>query len=139
MFKIDSLVQAANIIDHTETVFSRNTTFSGSLKSDGNIRIYGTFDGEIETAGSLTVGKAAKVVATISAHDIGIAGTVIGNITAVDRLEIYAGGRVYGNVVARALRIEDGALFSGKSTMPDQDLAPFLIEPPHKLELHDKS
>ncbi|MBI2888245.1 MAG: polymer-forming cytoskeletal protein [Chloroflexi bacterium] len=139
MFKSDPLAQAANVVDHSETIFTRNTSFSGTLKSDGDIRIYGAFEGEIETAGMLIVGKAARVVASISAHDVGIAGTVVGNITAVDRLEIYAGGRVYGDVVAGALRIEDGAIFSGQSTMREADLDPYLLETTHRPEITDRS
>lgn len=137
MFKSDPLSQAANIVDHGETIFTRNTSFNGSLKSDGPIRIYGTFDGDIETAGSLIVGKAAKVVATITARDVGVAGTVVGNITALERLEIYSGGKVYGDVVARALKIEDGAIFSGQSTMRGEDPDPFLLETPYRSQITD--
>lgn len=126
----DPLAHAADIIDHHETVFTRNTSFSGTLKTDGPVRIYGTFNGDIETTGALIIGQAARVGATIIAQEVGVAGTVVGNITATERLEIYAGGRVFGDVVTRALKIEDGAIFSGQSTMPQPEPDPFLLEAP---------
>src|SRR5687768_14609001 len=92
----DPLADAANVIDHRETVFSNNTSFSGTLKSDKPVRIYGAFDGTIEAAGPVIIGKTARVLASITAHDVGVAGIVIGNIVVAERLEIYAGGKVYG-------------------------------------------
>ena len=124
----DPLADAANVLDHKETVFSHNTSFSGVLKSDRPVRIYGVFDGQIETAGPVIIGKTARVMATITAHDVGVAGTVVGNITATERLEIFAGGRVFGDVVARSLKIEDGAIFTGQSTMRDPNGDPTLLD-----------
>ena len=112
----DPLGNATNVTDHGETVFTRNTSFSGTLKTDGTVRIYGVFEGDIETAGPLVIGKTARVTATILAHDVGVAGTVMGNITAVGKVQIYAGGRVYGDIEAEGLRIDDGGIFSGHST-----------------------
>ncbi len=116
-----------NVVDHGETVFTRNTSFHGSVKSDGPIRIYGNVEGDIETAGPCVVGKTARVTASIIAHDVGVAGTVVGSITAEGRVEIYASGRVYGDVVARALRIDDGGVFSGQSTLRESDPGPLLL------------
>jgi cytoskeletal protein CcmA (bactofilin family) len=125
----DPLGNATNVTDHGETVFTRNTSFTGTLKTDGAVRIYGIFEGDIETAGPLIVGKTARVTATISAHDVGVAGTVMGNISALGKVEIYAGGRVYGDIEARALRIDDGGIFSGHSTMRDETVEPFVFAP----------
>ena len=130
MAQHDSLAHAADITDHHETVFTRGTSFSGTLKTDGPIRIYGNFEGDIETTGSVVIGPASRVMASITAQEVGVAGAVVGNITASERLEIYAGGKVYGDVVTQALKIEDGAVFSGQSSMPEPDLDPFLLVAP---------
>lgn len=124
----DPLGNATNVTDHGETVFTRNTSFSGTLKTDGAVRIYGIFEGDIETTGPLVIGKTARVTATITAHDVGVAGTVLGNISAVGKVEIYAGGRVHGDIEARALRIDDGGIFSGHSTMREEDPNPYVLE-----------
>lgn len=121
MADVDPLSNATNITDHGETVFTRNCGFNGVLKTDGPVRIYGMFEGEIETTGPLVIGKSAHVTATIVAHDVGVAGTVTGNINAVGRVEIFSGGRVYGDVVARALKIDGGGVFSGHSIMREDE------------------
>ncbi len=123
------LHNATNVVDHGETVFTRNSSFSGMLKSDGEIRIYGVFEGDIETTGALVIGHTARVTGSVIAHDVGIAGTINGNINAYGRVEIYNGGRVYGDISSSGLRIDDGAVFTGQSTMREEDPDPFLLEP----------
>ncbi|MBI4300858.1 MAG: polymer-forming cytoskeletal protein [Chloroflexi bacterium] len=120
----------AHADDAGETIINRDTSFQGTVKSGSGIRIYGTFEGEIETTGTLIIGKSAQVVAAINAHDIGVAGTVRGNLSAKGRVEMFAGGKVYGDIEAASLRIEEGALFVGQSLMKDRSSQPYLIEAP---------
>ena len=123
------LHNATNVLDHGETVFTRTTSFTGNLKSDGPVRIYGVFDGDIETTGPVIIGQTARITGTVTAHDVGIAGTVNGSVDAYGRVEIYNGGRVYGDISSSSLRIDDGAVFTGQSTMREEDPDPFLLEP----------
>lgn len=108
--------------DAPETVITRTSTVTGTIRTDGDIRIYGSFEGDIETAGAVTIGRAARVSAQISAKDVIVIGTLAGNIHAMGRVEILAGGRVLGDIASVALRIEDGGLFSGRSIVLDTDL-----------------
>jgi cytoskeletal protein CcmA (bactofilin family) len=132
--KRNPLADAAHVTDHRETILAQNSSFSGTLKCEGPVRVYGVFEGIIETAGTLIVGKFAKVTANILAHEVGVAGTVVGNITALDRVEIYSGGKVYGDVEADSLRIDDGGIFSGQSTMRHQDVDPLMLEQLRRIE-----
>lgn len=134
MFKRDSMAAAANREDSAETVITRTTNLVGTLKSDGTVKIYGAFDGSIETAGTLIVGKAGRVEANIIAQNVMVAGAVIGNITAARRVEIYSGGKVYGDISATALKIEDGGVFSGQSLMPRAEEDILLLERPRRLD-----
>jgi cytoskeletal protein CcmA (bactofilin family) len=123
MFRKESMETAAQTEDMRETVISRTASFSGTLKSDSTIKVYGSVEGEIESTGSVIIGKAARVVAKIGAKDIGVAGTVIGNVSAQGRLEIYSGGSVLGDIASANLMISDGATFIGQCLMaaPEQD------------------
>ena len=129
------LADAKRLTDRGEVVFSENTTFKGTLKCDTPVYIFGQFEGELETTAAVVVGKNAQVIATIHANDVGVAGAVFGNIVVASHAEIYAGGRVYGDVVAAALKIEDGAVFSGHSLMPQADVDPFLLSSSRQLRL----
>ncbi|MBI2908144.1 MAG: polymer-forming cytoskeletal protein [Chloroflexi bacterium] len=130
MFKGDGYTAEAVANEGKETILTRTTDFEGKLKADGPVKIYGMFNGEIETAGTVVVGKAAMVTATISAKDVAVAGTVRGNVTAAGRLEIFSGGKVYGNIASAALRIEEGGLFSGQSLMQEQRAESQLFKAP---------
>src|SRR5215217_5099445 len=44
-----------------ETVIGANTSIVGTLKSDGNIRIDGRVEGDIEILGNLIVGESGRV------------------------------------------------------------------------------
>ena len=93
----------------------------GIVRTDGPVYIYGTFAGQLETAGALFVGPLAQVTADVEAESASVSGIVRGNITASGQVELLAGGRVYGDIVASALRIDEGAVFSGMSTLHPDD------------------
>jgi cytoskeletal protein CcmA (bactofilin family) len=117
-----------------DNVLGANTTFSGHLKSDGNVRIDGVFVGTIETAGNLILGEYAKVEADITANAVQVWGAVKGNIVAASRLEIMSTGRVWGDISVASLLIDEGGLFRGQSVMGSGE-EHFLIEAPRPPEV----
>ena len=52
--------------------------------------------------------------AEIQASRVVIHGTVLGNISVKERVEIYKSGHVVGDLMAPGISIEDGAYFKGK-------------------------
>jgi cytoskeletal protein CcmA (bactofilin family) len=116
-----------------ETLIGTTADFNGHLKSDGGVRVDGTFEGLIETAGNVLIGESAKVLADITARNVQVAGAVRGNVTASGRLEILATGRVWGDIHVSSFMIEEGGVFRGQSLMQAQD-EPLLIEAPRAGE-----
>jgi cytoskeletal protein CcmA (bactofilin family) len=57
------------------------------------------------------------VEADIGAQSVSIGGSVTGNVTASDRVDLLAGGRLIGDVKAARLTIADGASFKGNVDM----------------------
>ncbi|HYF65300.1 MAG TPA: polymer-forming cytoskeletal protein [Herpetosiphonaceae bacterium] len=113
-----------------ETVVGSNTTFVGTLKSDGNIRIDGSVEGEVEVLGNLIVGSTGRVIATLKATNIHVSGAVKGQITATEQLEISPSGKVWGDITAASLHIEPGGLFRGQSAMTSNIEEPLLLDAP---------
>jgi len=111
-----------------ETIIGANTKLKGDIKSSGSARIDGDFGGTIEIAGNLIVGQNAQVVATISAHNVQIQGTVQGDVTA-KRLEILETGKLWGNIAVDSFVLDDGGFFRGQSKMQG-DLEPPLLKAP---------
>ncbi len=95
--------------------------FEGQINFEGTIRIDGSVFGEIvcknQKPSRVIITELAVVEADIVADNVVIAGTVSGNIKAVEKLEIYAPGRLEGLVYTSDFSIEDGALFQGECVM----------------------
>lgn len=116
-----------------ETVVGPGTSFVGTLKSDSNIRIDGTVEGDVEILGNLIIGETGRVIATIKAQNVHVSGAVKGEITAVEQLEISPSGKVWGDITTAALHIEPGGLFRGQSAMSTNIDEPLLLEAPRPV------
>jgi len=103
--------------DHL-VVFGSTTSFSGVLQFRETLCIQGRFKGTIEASGALIVDKGAIVEADrIQVQSLTVYGTVIGAVTAADKVDMLPGAEVRGDVSAAKLRIADGVLFEGQCSM----------------------
>jgi len=108
------------IKDQINAFLGKGTEFEGKLSFSGAVRIDGRFKGEIFTEGTLILGEAAVVESDIEASHIIISGEVHGNILAKSRIEIHAPGRVFGNIQAPVVTIDEGVVFEGNCQMQIQ-------------------
>jgi cytoskeletal protein CcmA (bactofilin family) len=95
------------------TVLAVADTCSGRWVIAGDARVLGVFDGEIECAGDLLIGRGAEVAATIRGNDVTIAGSVRGNVLALARLRITPTGRLEGDARVGALIVDEGGVHHG--------------------------
>lgn len=107
--------------DQINAFLGRDTEFKGKLSFTGVVRIDGVFKGEIVTEGILIVGETANIQSEIHATQIIISGEVHGNIFAKDRIEMHSPGKVYGNIKAPTITIDEGVTFDGNCQMKKQD------------------
>ncbi len=117
-----------------ETIIGVNTRFVGTLSSDGNVRIDGSMEGDIEILGNLIVGETGRVIATVKAQNVHISGAVKGEVMATENLEISPTGKLWGDIAAGRLHIEPGGLFRGQSEMRATVEEPLLLEAPREAE-----
>ena len=111
--KEDKAISEGKIID-IETGMQGNMKFSGPI----NLRISGSFEGELEMKGTLIIGENANVkVGTIRGENIKIQGKVKGDIVC-NRLELSRTAKLIGNVETSGLVIDEGAVLKGKCQMP---------------------
>lgn len=105
-----------------ETVIGAMVRITGTLTSDGDVRIDGTLEqGEIIAKGAVIVGAQGVVKANIKAATCEIAGRVEGNIEAGDGIEISGTGTVQGEINSGGrFVIERGGVFIGRSTMSER-------------------
>ena len=99
------------------SVIGENSVFEGRFYVSGSILIEGKFDGDIKTEDHLTVGPTGKVKTDIYARRVTVGGTLIGNITATEEVDLLANGKVLGNIVTPKLNVENGVLIQGMVTI----------------------
>ncbi|MTV50585.1 cell shape determination protein CcmA [Heliobacillus mobilis] len=102
-------------IERVDTIVGKESVFTGTLKAMGSVRIDGQLNGEILGKGDIVIGETGKVEAAIEGRNVIIAGTLRGNVDASGRLEIASTGRLYGDLQAASLVIDEGAVFHGSS------------------------
>jgi cytoskeletal protein CcmA (bactofilin family) len=87
------------------------------VKFTNDLVVDGRIEGEIHSDGNLTVGENARLKAEIKTGTVVVYGKVHGNILASDRVELKATAEVVGDIKAKTLAIEPGAIFVGKSSV----------------------
>jgi cytoskeletal protein CcmA (bactofilin family) len=99
------------------SLVSENIRIEGDLGGEENILINGRVLGSIKLNGDIVVGQSGVVEADIEGNTIVIQGTVKGNVTARNHLEIQATGKMIGDISARSIDIKEGSTFEGRSRM----------------------
>jgi len=109
----------------------KRTAFRGRIKFSQTLRVQGRFEGTIEASGALIVDKDAVVDADrIEVSSLVVYGTVIGNVFALDKVDMMGGSTVQGDVTAARLRIADGVLFKGRCSMTGSESEPEIFARP---------
>ena len=104
-------------LEDFDTVLSPDIEFSGILSFEKPFLIQGKVTGEINATSLLMVAEEAVVEANIRASKVIILGTVKGNVTASEKVEVAITGRLTGNVTAPEVTMETGCFFSGRCIM----------------------
>ena len=85
----------------------------GKYTFNGSVMLNGKFSGEIVSSDSLIIGEKGIVNATVRAGIVLVNGEVIGNVFATERVELRGTARVYGDVEAPVIVVEEGVHFEG--------------------------
>jgi cytoskeletal protein CcmA (bactofilin family) len=99
------------------TVIGVGITIEGEITTDEDVVVQGTVRGKLNAKDGVTVEQGGVVEADIHGGALSIAGSVTGDITSSDRVELQPGARVIGNVKATRITIADGAQFKGNVDM----------------------
>jgi len=96
-----------------------DASMQGTLvfKDPVTLKINGTFEGKLDTKGSLIISKNASVRADINGDEITVEGKLTGNILAGTSLDVLSGAHIVGDINTPALRVEKGAIIQGKCQM----------------------
>lgn len=105
--------------DGVISIVGPDMTITGDLSGAGSVRIEGAVQGDIHTEKAVVVGKDGEVEGDIRTQDAIVSGRVNGSLTAASRLEVQATARIDGDVHARRIQLEEGAMLNGTVRMSE--------------------
>lgn len=106
-----------------ENILHSEVEINGSLKFSNKLQFNGKIDGEVQSTGSLFIGKTGKITGNVKVKEAVIEGEVEGNITSEDKVELKSNAKVIGDIKAAKLAIEEGVTFCGKCEVNPQGVS----------------
>ncbi|HXU54577.1 MAG TPA: polymer-forming cytoskeletal protein [Casimicrobiaceae bacterium] len=105
---------AANV-PRKESLIADDLTIEGKIEGGGSVRIAGSFKGDVNVHGDLTIEAGAKLTGGVRADKVTIAGDLEGNVQEASRVDLLATGAVIGDLKAGSVTVVAGARMRGKA------------------------
>lgn len=99
-----------------DTALGAGSVVEGTLSSDGNVRLDGTFKGTLDIGENVLIGVTADIEADVVAQNISVAGQVRGNVKG-KKVHVLSTAKIWGDIIAESLITEDGAFIEGRVRM----------------------
>jgi cytoskeletal protein CcmA (bactofilin family) len=116
------------------TIIGKDTVLNGTLDVKGALRVDGVVKGKVLCTDTVTIGSSGVVEADVEALAVVVAGKVVGNLNASDKVELQAKADIEGDIKTKSMAVEQGAIFCGSCRMKEGTsslgfLAPENMEP----------
>ena len=98
-------------------VVAKNTSIIGDITSEGDFRIDGTLEGNLNTNGRVIIGAAGSIKGKVEANHADIEGKFSGELLVHETLTIKGTASINGDVVVGKLSVEPGATFNASCSM----------------------
>ncbi|MFN3273118.1 MAG: polymer-forming cytoskeletal protein [Paracoccus sp. (in: a-proteobacteria)] len=118
---VESTSMAAPRPRSAPSLLSADLHVTGNIKTQGDIQIEGTVEGDIR-AHQLTIGESATIKGEIVADDVIVNGRVVGRLRGL-KVRLSASARVEGDIIHKTIAIESGAHFEGSVQRQDDPLS----------------
>ena len=113
------------------TIIGKGTRIEGNMEVSQSLRIDGSFKGTLSTSDTLIVGSTGELVdVTLKVKNAIIGGVIKGNVLAQNKVTLESTSRLDGDLTAKLLIIEEGALFSGNCRSGDHAGTPSMDDKP---------
>jgi len=99
------------------TIIAGDTEIKGEMRFEKSARILGKFEGNIGAKGELHVADGSLCKADIEAGSVLVDGTIEGNVTATEKVQLNAKAKVKGDIQAARLVTAEGASIVGHITV----------------------
>lgn len=99
------------------SLISQNVQIKGNVSGEGNFRIEGKVEGNIEIKGNLFLGDQSKIIGNIKVNNLTSNGFIEGKINVDEKLVLEKKSKVMGDINTKILIVEEGAEINGKCIM----------------------
>lgn len=103
--------------DEINAFLGSGTVYQGKLNFQGSVRIDGNFTGEVQSEGTLIVGKEANVNGQLKVGQLILSGHVEGEIFASKKVVLHKTANLIGSLSTPILVMEEGAKVEGQIAM----------------------
>lgn len=103
--------------DEINAFLGSGTVYEGTLSFQGSVRIDGTFTGEVNSEGTLIVGKDAHVKGQVNVGQLILSGNIEGEVTASQKVVLHKTANLVGSLTAPSLVVEEGGKLEGQVSM----------------------
>lgn len=110
-------------MDDLQAFLDSGAYFQGKISFSGTVRVDGHLQGEVQGDGTLIVGDAGVVEATIRVGRLILHGRVVGSVTAKDSVEIGPRAQLEGELTTPRLRVAEGSRLCAKVAMGEPVVA----------------
>ena len=114
----------AGTSDDLTAFIDEGSEIEGQCTFGGTVMLNGTMRGAITCTDTVIIGEKGIAHTTIRAGAIVISGQVVGNLIATQRLEMRGAARVFGDIEAPVVVMEEGVIFQGHCQMIPEAGAP---------------
>jgi cytoskeletal protein CcmA (bactofilin family) len=104
-------------LEEINVYWGKDSLLKGKMNSEGIFRLDGKVEGEIYHRGTLIIGETAIIKGKVEATTLILNGILEGEVTAKERMEIHASGKLYGTIFTPIFVIQDGGIFEGNCKM----------------------
>lgn len=106
---------STNFLNVINTLVGLGTLIKGDFQVEGFLRIDGDLLGQVNCTERVVIGSQARMKGNIVAEEVVVAGALLGDIVAKSKVKLLSTSIVLGSIQAKALIIEEGAIFHGQS------------------------
>lgn len=101
----------------TQNIIAKGTKIVGDFFSEGDLRIDGIIEGNIETPGKVVIGKEGEIKGKLKCSNAHFEGKLIGTLELTETLTLKSTAHIEGDVVTQKLTVEPGATFNVSCVM----------------------
>ena len=94
-----------------------DSEIEGRYSFKGTLMLNGRFKGDISSTDTLIIGEKGSVTGDIRAGQVIVSGEVVGSLFCMERVELKRTARVFADVEAPLVVVEEGVLFEGHCRM----------------------